>query len=196
MVSLLVLGTLAGCSTAPRTEEKKQTLEDRAQAKLDAFKQENPGMSSILDGSYGYAIFPSVGKGGLIVGGAYGKGTVYEQGKMIGYADLTQATVGAQLGGQTYAELIVFKDETAMNRFKNNQLAFTAQATAVALKAGAAVTAKFEHGVAVFTEPNEGLMAEAAVGGQKFTFVSVNNAPGSTTEPAAETSATTMPSEQ
>jgi lipid-binding SYLF domain-containing protein len=174
-----------GCSTAPKSEGKKEELlsaADRAVARMTAA---DPGLRDVLDRAYGYVVFPKVGKGGLIVGGAYGRGVVYEQGRMIGYADLTQASVGAQIGGQTYSELIVFENKAALDRFRNNQLEFAANVSAVIVKSGAAKSAKFTDGVAVFIMPTAGAMVEASVGGQKFTFVpaeSVGTDP--TTRPA------------
>jgi len=109
-------------------------------------------------------------KGGAIVGGAYGRGEVYEQGKMIGWADLSQATVGAQLGGQSFSELILFENKATLDSFRNGKLKFATNASAVALKSGAAESAKYTDGVLVFVEPREGLMLEAAVGGQSFSF--------------------------
>lgn len=189
IVGAVSLAAMPGCATAPKTEAKQQTLQDQGQATVQRFKAADPSLDNLLNNAYGYAIFPSVGKGGLIVGGAYGRGTVYRQGKFIGYADLTQGTVGAQLGGQTYAEMIVFKDQNAMQKFLNNQFALSAEASAVAIKPGAAVAHDFTKGVKVFTDPNGGLMAAATVGGQKFTFVSSENAPGE----AVQASATTQP---
>jgi lipid-binding SYLF domain-containing protein len=192
IVALATLVLLAGCSTAPKSEARKDTLQDEAQTTVNRFQREDPGLRNMLDKSYGYVVFPNVGKGGVIVGGAYGKGVAYEQGNMVGFADLTQATVGAQLGGQTFAELIVFQNREAMERFKNNELTFAANASAVAVKAGAAAAARYENGVAVFTDPNGGLMFEASVGGQKFTFVPASDREGATTRPSAERE-TTMP---
>jgi lipid-binding SYLF domain-containing protein len=111
-----------------------------------------------------------VGKGGIIAAGAYGRGQVYEQGEFIGYSDISQATIGAQIGGQTFSEVLAFENPDAMETFKSGQFAFDANASAVALKSGAAASAKYEHGVAVFVEPIGGLMVEAAVGGQSFSF--------------------------
>ena len=132
--------------------------------------KEDAGLQSFLDKSYGYVIFPKVGKGGLIAGGAYGRGVVYEQGRMIGYADLTQATVGLQAGGQTYSEVVAFENNEALDRFKQNKLDFSANASAVILKSGAAAAAKYQDGVAVFVMPRAGAMVEASIGGQKFEF--------------------------
>jgi lipid-binding SYLF domain-containing protein len=113
-----------------------------------------------------------VAKGGAIVGGAYGRGEVYEQGKMVGWADLTQATIGTQLGGQSFSELILFENKAALDNFKNGKLKFAANASAVAMKSGAADSAKYTDGLLVFVEPIAGLMVEAAVGGQSFSYQS------------------------
>src|SRR5438105_1258237 len=91
-----------GCQTAPKGDTAKENLTDEAQLALKQMQSMDPSLASFMQNAYGYAIFPSVGKGGVVVGGAYGKGTVFEQGQMIGYSDLSQATVGLQLGGQTY----------------------------------------------------------------------------------------------
>jgi len=164
------LALLSGCSTAPTTSEARTNLHNSAQSSLETFTRVDPGMKDFLKKSYGYAIIPDVGKGGLIVGGAYGNGEVYERGTMIGWCDMSQATIGAQIGGQSYAELLVFEDKSALDQFKRDETHFSAQASAVALKSGASADAKFTDGVAVFTMTNAGAMLEASIGGQKFTF--------------------------
>ncbi len=118
----------------------------------------------------GYAVFPTVSKGAIGVGGAIGSGVVFEKGKAIGKASLTQVTVGAQLGGQTYSEVIFFETPPAFTDFKKGTLALAAQASAVAASKDASANAKYENGVAVFTTGKGGLMFEASVGGQKFAF--------------------------
>lgn len=186
-VAALVLAAMVmGCRTTPKSAEAREDLRSAGQRAIDRMTQEDPDLRGVIDRAHGYAIFPKVGKGGLIVGGAYGRGVVYEQGRMIGYADLTQASVGAQLGGQTYSELVAFETADALNRFRNNQLEFSANASAVILKRGAARAADFENGVAIFVQPRAGAMAEASVGGQKFTFVS-DAAVGATTRSSATT---------
>jgi len=172
LLSLCVLtASLAvGCSTAPRTEARRDRLEDRAKVALDRFKQEDPSADKFLSNANAYAVFPTVGKGGAVVGGAYGHGVVYQNGQQVGYCNLTQASVGAQLGGQEFSELVVFQSPEAFNRFKNNQLSFTGNASAIVAKSGAAATAKYDNGVAVFTRSDAGLMAEAALAGQRFTY--------------------------
>ena len=177
LFAVVSLGVIAGCSTAPKTEVKRDTLRADADTTLDRFQTTDPSSREFLRGSSGYAVFPNVGKGGAIAGGAYGKGAVYQSGKFVGYCDMTQATVGAQLGGQTYGELIVFETADALSRFKSGNFAFSANASAVANKDGAARTAKYENGVAVFVRPNAGLMGEASIGGQKFNFVSTQDVP-------------------
>jgi lipid-binding SYLF domain-containing protein len=109
-------------------------------------------------------VFPSVGKGAVGVGGAYGKGVLYNNGVAVGYCDLSQGTIGFQLGGQAYTEIIAFETQQAVDTFKQGNFRFDAQATAVALKSGAGANAKFTNGVAVFTMDEAGLMFEASVG--------------------------------
>ncbi len=161
---------IAGCETAPKTPEAKTSLHDETQAALTQMKAKDPSLQDLLNRSYGYAIFPSVGKGGLVVGGAYGRGEVYQQGQFVGYSDLSQGSVGLQAGGQEYSEIVVFETQDALNRFKSGNFSFSADASAVALKAGASGVARFENGVAVLTMPKGGLMFEASIAGQKFNF--------------------------
>lgn len=164
---------LTGCQTAPSTPEKQDALDASVQATLDEMRRVDPSFGRFIDNAYGYAVYPNVGKGGFIVGGSYGRGEVFEQGKMIGYSDITQATVGAQIGGQAYAEVIAFENKAALDRFIQREYTLAAQATAVALKSGAAAAARFQDGIAVFTYIKGGLMAEASVGGQRFRFTPI-----------------------
>jgi lipid-binding SYLF domain-containing protein len=180
---------LIGCQTAPKTEQEKATLEQDAQSALHRMTAEDPAIQDIVNRGYGYAVFPNAGKGGLIVGGGYGRGVVYEQGRQIGYADITQVTAGAQIGGQAFSELIVFENKEALDRFKNNQLTFSANASAVIVKKGAAAANRFENGVAVFVLPKAGAMAEASLGGQKFTFTPSEGSGQPATRPAQKASA-------
>jgi lipid-binding SYLF domain-containing protein len=145
-------------------------LHTDANAALADFKTQDPSLASLLGNSYGYAIFPSVGKGAVGIGGGYGQGEVYRQDKRIGYADLTQGNVGASIGGQTYSELIVFKTQDALQRFQTGQFTLTADASVVAAKAGAAADSKWENDIVVFTDVKGGLMTEASIGGQKFDY--------------------------
>ncbi len=161
---------LGGCSTAPETSSDRAQLQNDAPTALNDFKAQDPSLDNLLRGSYGYAIFPSVGKGAAGVGGAYGQGEVFQQGRQVGYADMTQATVGASVGGETYAELIVFQTPDALQQFQSSQLTLAADVSAVAMKAGAAADAKWEHGMAIFVNVKGGMMTEASIGGQKFNY--------------------------
>ena len=161
---------MGGCNTAPKSAEAKADLHDDATAALNKFKRADSDLEALLNKSQGYAIFPTIGKGGVLVGGAYGKGELFEKNQMIGYCDVTQASIGLQLGGQKFSELIVFDSKAALDNFKSGNFAFSAQASAVAATAGASKAAKFEGGVAVFTLGEAGLMYEASVGGQKFDY--------------------------
>jgi lipid-binding SYLF domain-containing protein len=170
LVGALGLLALGACATAPSTVAGKADIEMEAAAALAKAQKADPTLVNIFDKAAGYAVFPSVGKGGAGVGGAYGKGVLYEQGVAVGYCDLSQATIGLQLGGQTYTEIIAFKTREAVANFKHGLFRFDAQATAVALKSGAAANAQFTNDVAVFTMDEKGLMFEASVGGQKFSY--------------------------
>lgn len=159
-----------GCTTAPRTDTEKLVLRGDADRTLRMARRSEPSLGSFLDAAKAYAVFPTVGKGALGVGGAYGKGVLYQGGEIVGYCDLTQASIGFQIGGQAYSEIIAFETDDAVLTFKSGNLAFAAQATAVALNSGTGANAKYSSGVAVFTIAESGLMYEASVGGQKFSY--------------------------
>ena len=177
LASALSVGTCAmlpGCSTAPRTEEGRLEIQSESQRAMERFVATDSSMEAHFQNAYGYAIFPNVGRGGAGVGGAYGRGTVYEQGDLIGYCDLSQGTIGFQLGGQAYSQVIFFQHKGALDRFTSGEFAFAAQASAVAATAGASADAAYDGGVMVFTMTRGGLMYEASIGGQKFTFEPVD----------------------
>jgi lipid-binding SYLF domain-containing protein len=171
--AMITLATtlLVSCSTAPTTPGERDDLVRKAQAERLEWTKLDPGVEALAKKSHGVAFFPEITKGGLGVGGAYGRGVVYEQGQHVGYADVTQGTVGLQAGGQTYSEVIVFENKAAMDRFKQNRIDFGANASAVIATTGAATNARFVDGVAVFVRPITGAMAEAAIGGQRITYV-------------------------
>ncbi|MEI7657807.1 MAG: hypothetical protein WCK33_07050 [Phycisphaerae bacterium] len=162
------LAATTACTTAPESQVGKDQLEDRAAQAIETATKNDPSLKKLLSDAKGYAVFPTVGKGAIGIGGAYGKGVLYEGGKVIAYCDLTQASIGLQLGGQAYSEIIAFETVGSLGRFKSGNFAFSAQATAVALKSGAGANAKYADGVAVFTMAESGLMYEASLGGQKF----------------------------
>ena len=135
---------------------------------IQEFKDKDPGINKFFSSSVGYAVFPGIGKGGLGVGGAGGKGTVYKGGAAVADAKMSQVTIGFQAGGQKYAEVIFFEDAETYNDFISGNFEFAAQVSAVALTAGASADAAYKNGLLVVTMAIGGLMYEASVGGQKF----------------------------
>ena len=170
LVVTVLAGLLGSCATAPASREDKAALVAEATSRWQQMSTQDPALGALLQQGYGYALFPHVDKGGLGVGGAYGRGMVYERGQHIGYSDLTQGSVGIQAGGQTFSELLVFETKAALDRFKAGQFGFAADASAVVLTSGVATKANFVDGVAVVVQPLSGVMVEAAIGGQKFTY--------------------------
>jgi lipid-binding SYLF domain-containing protein len=164
-VLLATIGSVRVASAAGNAE-----LIGDAQQALAKMNRVDNGLNEFLHRSAGYVVFPGVGKGGYIVGGAHGTGVLFENGVPTGKVTLNQVSVGPQIGGQEYAEVIVFETPRVLANFKQGKLNFSAQASAVALDQGAAAVAKYRNGVAIFTQMKGGLMAEASVGGQKFSF--------------------------
>jgi lipid-binding SYLF domain-containing protein len=156
-------------SAGAQSDKDKSLIEDCNTAKAE-FIQTDALLNKFFGSAAGYVIFPNVGKGAVGVGGASGNGIVYEKGKMIGKAKMSQVSVGFQFGGQAYRELIFFENKETLDRFKKNNVEFSAQASAVAATAGASANAKYREGVMIYTQQKGGLMYEASVGGQKFKF--------------------------
>jgi len=140
-----------------------------AQALIKARKKDS-AMEKWFDTAYAYAIFPRVGKGGIGIGGAHGKGIVIHGDRTVGKTSMSQITIGFQLGGQVYAEYIMFRDKTAFDHFTRGNFEMGAQVSAVAITLGASADANYDGGVAVFTIAEGGLMYEASIGGQKFKY--------------------------
>ncbi len=152
-----------------QTQEDQRIINDAKKAKAMLIKT-NAGIDAYFKNASGYAIFPNVGKGGLIVGGASGNGAVYENGILIGMADLKKLNVGLQAGGQAITEVIFFETDAALQEFKSGKYEFSAEMSAVALESGKALNANYNDGVVVYAMPKAGLMADVSVGGQKFTY--------------------------
>ncbi|TVQ76154.1 MAG: hypothetical protein EA380_09230 [Phycisphaeraceae bacterium] len=169
-IGAICMLSLSACQTAPKTAEGRENIRSEAAAAVARAKQTDSTLTRVLNDAAGYAVFPSVGKGAVGVGGAYGKGVLYERNRVVGYCDLTQGTIGLQLGGQSYTQIIAFETNEAVRNFKAGNLRFAAQATAVALRSGAGANANYTDGVAVFTMDEAGLMFEASIGGQQFTY--------------------------
>lgn len=164
---IFVLALSVGCATA--RPDGDQSVKD-ANDTVELFKKTDPGLDNFFARAVGYAVFPNVGKGGLALGGAYGSGVLFDRGRAVGKTSLTQVTIGFQLGGQAYSEIIFLQTEGALAEFKEGKFALAAAASAVALASGASANAKYQQGVAIFTSTKGGLMYEASVGGQKFSY--------------------------
>lgn len=149
--------------------KKNRIIADSNAAKAEFIKSDGL-MRGLFDKASGYVIFPNVGKGGFGIGGAAGNGAVYEHNKVVGMAKLSQLSIGFQAGGQAYREVIFFESKNELERFKDSRFEFAAQASAVAVTAGASANVKYTDGVMVFTMQKGGLMYEASIGGQKFNF--------------------------
>jgi lipid-binding SYLF domain-containing protein len=139
--------------------------QDNVPGVIARFKAKDPRVAKAFDEAYGYVVFPTVG-----IGGARGKGWVYERGRRIGRSTLTQVTIGLQLGGQAYSEVIFFRDKAALDDFTRGNFEFDAQVSAIAVTARAAGDLPYRKGIAVVTMGKGGLMYEASVGGQKFSY--------------------------
>ena len=168
-LALIVPVLLLGMNVASADKDNDEIHQMVQNIKKD-WQSKDSSFNSTLKKAYAYAIFPEVGKGGFIVGASHGQGEVYKKGTLIGYTKMTQTTVGAQVGGQTYAEVILFKNKKALDRFKASRFEGSAAATAIGGKKGAAAASKYKDGVAIMVLPIKGAMAEAAGGGQKFHF--------------------------
>jgi len=167
-ISLAVLSVSAVMSTF--IAQGDEDLQSQSQQAIGNFEKKDSTMQSFIAGSAGYAVFPDVGKGGFIIGGARGKGLLYEKGAVTGQATMTQASIGAQAGGESFSEIIVFDTPEAVQNFKGNNFEMSADVSAVISAEGASKSAKYRHGVAVFTLPKKGLMVQASIGGQKFKY--------------------------
>jgi len=163
---------------------------DKFTGTIGVFKK-SPAVQPFFNNCYGYAVFPTVGKGGFIIGGSYGTGQVYARGVATGTAKLIKGTIGFQLGGQAFSQIIFFEDKRAYDDFTGGNFEFDAGVSAVAITAGvqakagtagatagasagpatgAQATTSYYKGMVVFVHAKGGLMYEATVGGQKFSF--------------------------
>ena len=159
---------LAFTSTQAWDPKGKEDDISKGQAAIDALLESDSTMQRYFDAAAGYVVIPTVGKAGLGIGGARGKGLLYENGAPTAEVTMTQLSIGFQWGGQAYSEFVFFENDASLQHFKKGNYELGAQASAVAITAGASVDAGYESGVAIFTLAKGGLMYEAAVGGQKF----------------------------
>jgi len=147
-----------------------EAITAEAEHAIEAFKSADTGLITLFNNSAGFAVFPSVGKGGLVFGGEHGKGLVYQSGSPVGEATLTEVNFGPQVGGGTFYEAIFFETAESLANFKEGHFEMSAKVDAIAAGEGAALNAKYREGVIIFTLPRNGLMAQAAIGGQKFSY--------------------------
>ena len=169
-MNAMAIGVAAVAALLTTTLPAHAQSDKDVQEVIQEFEKGDPGMKGWFKDAHGYAVFPSVGKGAIGVGGAHGKGLVYERGAPIGKTTLTAVTIGLQLGGQAFREVIFFKDKTALDDFTRGNFEFAAGLSAVALKAGASKDLGYNTGVGYMTATKGGLMYEASVGGQKFSY--------------------------
>lgn len=189
MRKIVVTSLLAAVLLCPLAADAQQVR--NYATTIDTFKAA-PQLRWFFDNAYGYAVFPVVGKAALIVGGAYGEGQVYRDGRVTGRVNLVHGSIGFQWGGQAFSEIIFFRDKWAYDTFTRGQFEFDAKASAVVITAGAQAKAGTTgwsasatagprtgvqsesyygpNGMATFVQVKGGLMAELAVGGQKFNY--------------------------
>jgi lipid-binding SYLF domain-containing protein len=170
-LGLLLLAAGALALTAFGADDE---LAAEAQKAVKTLQSADSTLTNLFTDAAGFAVFPSVGKGGLIFGGEHGKGIVYEKGKPIGEVTLTEINVGPQVGGQSFYEVIFFETTEALANFKQSNFEMSAEVSAVAASEGAALNAKYRNGVVVFTLARTGLMVQASIGGQKFKYKPLN----------------------
>ena len=164
---------VAAWNPVKNNTSSKQVAKEKTQIALETFKA-MPELQPYFKKAKGYAVFPTIGKGGIGVGGARGKGEVFRDGKVIGSTTLTQVSIGFQLGGQAFSQIIFFKSKKDLNRFIQGNFEFGASASAALINSGAAVETAYSNGIAVLTVSKGGLMYEASIGGQKFSYESYN----------------------
>lgn len=165
----LATAAVGACAHRPDTAAEQRSLEQRANATLATMQQRDPGLRNLLGASAGYVVFPEIGKGGLVVGGASGMGILYERGRPVGTVRLTQASIGALAGGQTFSELIVIRDPYNVQQLKAGQFKLSGDISAVALQAGASASGMLGP-MSVFVMPRGGLMVDVSVAGQQLSF--------------------------
>lgn len=170
-LGVLAAVLLVGCSASPPRAGERETLMMEVQEAIADFKRADPALQSYFERSAGYAVLPKVFKGAFLVGGAYGRGMVFEQGgRFLGYCDMKQATVGFSFGGEYFREVIFFRYPQDLRQFTQGNFTLSAQATATVVSVGAGTKADYRDGMAVFVLADTGLMVDASIGGQRFEF--------------------------
>jgi len=167
----LALALGVGCASAPHAAPEQNALETEAQAALNDMTDKDPGLQAVLDDSAGYAVFPTIGEGALVAGMMSGVGVLYDSsGSVLGNIEVRGGSVGAQIGGHSYSQLMIFRTQDALREFQSNETEFSTDAAATAASAGASVRMSFEDGVAVVIDDETGLIAEASLDGQRYDY--------------------------
>lgn len=170
IIAVLICWTFADPVQALFRKRHRRSGEENCQLIIKGMKERDPAIQNVFDNAFAWAVFPRISKVGIGIGGAGGNGRVYQKGKFIGTTTMTQVSVGFQLGGQVYSEVIFFQDEYTLEKFKNGKFELGANISAIVFDVGAAEAAGFKDGTMVFIIPDAGLMYEATISGQKFTF--------------------------
>jgi lipid-binding SYLF domain-containing protein len=165
---IIVCALVAGCAGVPKSQAARDQLKSDATATQQKFLEKDPSLQAMLDRSAGHIVFPEISQGGFVVGGAGGKGVIFENGAPTGYAELSQASIGAQVGGQKYSEMVILEDKATLDRVKSGKFDMGGEASAVIARQGAAAGASFKNGVAVVINPLGGAMVSASITGQKI----------------------------
>lgn len=168
----LLAALFAGCATAPATRAEKESLQTSARATLDEMIARSPAIQDTIHNAPGYAVFPSIGKGGVLVGGAHGQGILYEHGVPTGYVSVEQASIGAQLGGETFSELLVLRTPQEIADVRAGRYNVGANLGVSVLKEGASTQTNFNPNASVFVMLRGGLMVDVSVNGQRIKYQS------------------------
>ncbi|WP_026450968.1 YSC84-related protein [Aequorivita capsosiphonis] len=167
---LMMMMLFFSISIFAQNADDKKVIKDAEKAKT-AFLEANPKLQGYFDDAKAYAIFPNVGKGAIVIGAASGNGVVYERGVLVGMVSMKQLDIGAQIGGKAFSEVIFLKTDNAVQEFMDDEFSFGSNISAIAAnQSPPSLDVTYTDGVAVFTLPKDGLMAEVSVGGQKFDF--------------------------
>ncbi|MGH8162171.1 MAG: hypothetical protein ACRESR_08545 [Gammaproteobacteria bacterium] len=173
-------------SNQPQTQEnngaqRNPPMPSDVKATIEKFKRKAPAIGKFFNDAYGYAVFPSIGKGGVIIGGAHGGGSVFKHGRLVGHSTATNFSIGAQIGGKIFSEAIFFKNAKAFDRLTGGDFQFGSNTVSIGVPtkttdqraATTPANAYNDRGVAVFTMTKSGFMVGIKVGGQKFSFTPV-----------------------
>ena len=167
--------SLPACQVAP-TQKDASTFDDNTEQLIQSIASKNPKIATYVDDAYGYTIFPVVGEGGLLFAGGWGRGAVYEDGTLVGYARVDEHSIGAVAGGEKWTLLIFFKDKAAFDNFKAGKFAWDAKANVVAGTAGTAIGTDYSNGVKLIRVDPTGVMGNASAGFSSYTYLSLQDA--------------------